>query len=70
MIRFVDVNTGNVYNGNTPYVHWFEGKQSVGLNYDKRFIILSDKQELEIKLNSDVFYLVDPSKLLDENKVS
>ena len=70
MIRFVDVNTGNVYNGNTPYVHWFEGKQSVGLNYDKRFIILSDKRELEIKLNSDVFYLVDPSKLLDENKVS
>lgn len=70
MIRFIDANTGNVYNGNTPYVHWFDGKQSVGLNYDKRFIILSDKQELEIKLNSEVFYLVDPSKLLDENKVS
>ena len=71
MIRFVDVNTGNVYNGSYPYVHWFDGKQSVGLNYDKRFIILSDKQELEIKLNSEIFYLVDPSKLLlDENKVS
>lgn len=70
MIRFVDVNTGNVYNGNTPYVHWFEGKQSVGLNYDKRFIILSDKQNVDIQLNSEVFYLVDPSKLLDENKVS
>lgn len=70
MIRFIDTNTGNVYNGNAPYVHWFDGKQSVGLNYDKRFIILSDKQELEIKLNSEVFYLVDPSKLLDENKVS
>ena len=71
MIRFIDVNTGNVYNGNTPYVHWFEGKQSVGLNYDKRFIILSDKQDIDIQLNSEVFYLVDPSKLLDEeNKVS
>ena len=71
MIRFIDVNTGNVYNGNTPYVHWFEGKQSVGLNYDKRFIILSDKQEIDIQLNSEVFYLVDPSKLLDEeSKVS
>lgn len=70
MIRFVDVNTGNVYNGNAPYIHWFEGKQSVGLNYDKRFIILSDKQNVDIQLNSDVFYLVDPSKLLDENKVS
>ena len=70
MIRFIDVNTGNVYNGNTPYVHWFEGKQSVGLNYDKRFIILSDKQELEIKLNSDVFHLIDPKKIQDKNKVS
>jgi hypothetical protein len=71
MVRFIDVNTGNVYNGNTPYVHWFEGKQSVGLNYDKRFIILSDKKEIDIQLNSEVFYLVDPSKLLDEeSKVS
>lgn len=71
MIRFIDANTGNVYNGNAPYVHWFEGNQSVGLNYDKRFIILSDKQEIDIQLNSEVFYLVDPSKLLDEeSKVS
>lgn len=70
MIRFVDVNTGNVYNGSTPYVHWFEDKQSVGLNYDKRFIILSDKQDIDIQLNSEVFYLVDTNKLLDENKVS
>lgn len=70
MIRFIDVNTGNVYNGNAPYVHWFEGKQSVGLNYDKRFIILSDKQELEIKLNSEIFYLIDPKKIQDKNKVS
>lgn len=70
MIRFIDVNTGNVYNGNSPYIHWFEGKQSVGLNYDKRFIILSDKQELEIKLNSEIFYLIDPKKIQDKNKVS
>jgi hypothetical protein len=70
MIRFIDVNTGNVYNGSKPYVHWFEGKQSVGLNYDKRFIILSDKQELEIKLNSEVFYLIDPKKIQDKNKIS
>ena len=67
MIRFIDVNTGNVYNGNTPYVHWFDGKQSIGLNYDKRFIILSDKQDIDIQLDSEVFYLVDPNKLLDEN---
>ena len=37
MIRFIDANTGNVYNGNMPYIHWFDGKQSIGLNYDKRF---------------------------------
>ena len=58
MIRFIEVNTGNVYNGSKPYVHWFEGKQSVGLNYDKQFIILTDAKCICVKLNSEVFSLV------------
>jgi hypothetical protein len=69
MIRFIDANTGDVYNGNSPYVHWFEGKQSIGLNYDKRFIFISDKQNVEIKIDSDVFYLVNTNNLIDKNKV-
>ena len=63
MIRFIDVNTGNVYNGSKPYVHWFEGKQSVGLNYDKQIVFLTDSKCVCIKMNSDVFYLVNEDML-------
>lgn len=64
MIRFIDITTGNVYNGDMPYVHWFEGKQSIGLNYDKQFIVLSDVSNLHIILNSEVFCLIDSEKLI------
>lgn len=63
MIRFIDVNTGNVYNGSTPYVHWFEGKQSVGLNYDKQIVFLTDSKCVCIKMNSEVFSLVNEDML-------
>ena len=63
MIRFIDVNTGNVYNGNTPYIHWFEGKQSVGLNYDKQIVFLTDSKCVCIKMNSEVFSIVNEDML-------
>lgn len=63
MIRFIDKNTGNVYDGSKPYIHWFEGKQSLGLNYDKVFIIITDAPEVTIKTNSNIFYIVDNHKI-------
>lgn len=63
MIRFVDINTGNVYNGDRPYIHWFEGKQSVGINYDKQFIVISDKEDIEIRCDSEVFFIIDNHKI-------
>ena len=63
MIRFIDINTGNVYNGDRPYIHWFDGKQSVGINYDKQFIVLSDKEDIEIRCDSEVFFIVDNHKI-------
>ena len=63
MIRFVDINTGNVYNGSKPYVHWFEGKQSVGLNYDKQIVFLTNSKCVCIKMNSEVFSLVNEDML-------
>lgn len=59
MIKFVDINTGNVYDGCKPYIHWFDEKQSVGLNYDKQFIVITDTNDLTVSIDSDVFYLVD-----------
>lgn len=70
MIKFVDIDTGNIYDGAKPYIHWFAGKQSTGLNYDKQFIVITDTNDLTVTINSDVFYLVD-SRLIgyetDEN---
>lgn len=63
MIRFIDTNTGNVYDGSKPYIHWFDGKQSVNLNYDKQFIILTDAEHVEIRTKGEVFYLVDNQKI-------
>ena len=63
MIRFIDVKTGNVYNGSKPYVHWFEGKQSVGINYDKQFVFLTEDDCVDITINSEVFSIVDNHKI-------
>ena len=63
MILFIDKTTGNTYNGNKPYTHWFEGKQSVGLYYDKQFIVLTDKSDITVSLDSEAFYLVDENAL-------
>lgn len=63
MIRFIDVNTGNVYNGSRSYIHWFEGKQSVGLNYDKQIVFLTNSKCVCIKMNSEVFSLVNEDML-------
>lgn len=63
MIRFIDPNTGNVYNGDKPYVHWLGGSQSLGLNYDKQLIVLTDAEYLDINIDSEVFFLVDNHKI-------
>ena len=63
MIRFIDPNTGNVYNGDKPYVHWIGGSQSLGLNYDKQLIVLTDAEYLDINIDSEVFFLVDNHKI-------
>lgn len=64
MIRFVDINTGDVYNGDKPYVHWFDNEQSVGLNYSKTFLLVTDESRTcDVMLDSECFALVDDCKL-------
>ena len=65
MIRFVDTHTGDVYNGDMPYIHWFDGIQSVGLNYAKQFIVISDNSFITVRMDSEVFSLVDDTKLTE-----
>lgn len=41
MIRFID-KEGNVFDGRSPYVHWLDGGQSIGLWYTLKLLVISD----------------------------
>lgn len=68
-MRFVDLNTGSIYNGDMPYIHWFEDNQSTNLIYSKKICVVSDKETMPISLNSDIFSLLDLQDITvkDEN---
>lgn len=70
MLNFIDINTGNVFNGDSPYIHWFDGEQSTDLFYIKKLCFITDEgdgtMEVEIE-NNDVFHLLDTSTIVDNN---
>lgn len=68
MIKFVDINTGDIFDGNKPYIHWFEDAQSSGLNYDKTFLFVSNWNTATITLDNECFMLVDDKKLSNATK--
>lgn len=47
MIKFINKD-GSVFEGATPYVHWFEGGQSMGLWYTKNLLVISDNTTAEM----------------------
>lgn len=67
-LKFVNIandgGEGQVYNGLSPYVHWFDRKCSTGLIFHKRIILYCDEriQSFEASIDSEVFTLYDPSK--------
>ena len=64
MIWFVNLNTGNVYDGLNPYIHYFDKQQSTNLIYTKKICVISEKEQMSISIESnDVFHLIDISKL-------
>ena len=59
MIRFVDLENHNVFNGSKPYVFWMDREQSVNLIYIKRICVLSDQEALRVYLpHNDVFQFI------------
>lgn len=66
MIAFVDLKTGKVFNGEKPYVFWFEGGQSVNLNYVQRICVLSTYPIIKVTINSDTFSLLKMSQNIPE----
>lgn len=66
MIWFVDLENGNVYNGQAPYIHYFEKQQSTGLIYTRKICIVSEDEEVNVKIKkNDVFHLIDLKRLSD-----
>lgn len=71
MIRFVDLNNGAIYNGDAPYIHWFDDEQSTNLNYVKKLCVICDDEYININLsNNNIFTLLNMSvisNVYDEN---
>lgn len=64
MIRFIDIENGNVYDGGKPYVFWMDHEQSVNMIYTKSIFVLSDQAELDVSMpDNPVFKLIDISRI-------
>jgi hypothetical protein len=69
-IRFVDLETGNTFDGtshkDTPYIFWLDGEQSVNIIYSQPICFISNQKKIMVGIEeSEVFALIDPSKLLN-----
>lgn len=70
IIKFVDLNTGNVFDGSAPYIFWFDGEQSTNIIYSKPICFISDQPTVNIRIEeNDIFSLVDTSLLGGEGNV-
>lgn len=63
MIRFIDIESGNVFNGDQPYVFWMDKEQSVNIIYVKKICVLSDSSITVSLPSNPIFHLLDMSKL-------
>lgn len=68
MLKFIDLNTGYLYDGVSPYIHWFPDQQSTGLIYTHKICILTNASNIRLELDSEVFNLIDPKKLNGDAK--
>lgn len=70
MINFIDIDTGNTFNGNPPYIFWFDNGQSTNINYIRKICIISDLKYLNIKTDSNYFSLIDTYKFSEKISVN
>ena len=62
MLKFVNLKTGNVFEGYGDYIHWFEGQQSTDIIYSQPICVVSDSDIIKVSLKSPVFSLVDTNE--------
>lgn len=70
MIKFIDINSSNVFNGTKPYVFWFDLGQSTNIQYIKQICFVSPKENVNVSITENpIFKLVDTNKLdLSKNR--
>lgn len=66
MTEFINIEDGRVFNGDSPYVFWFENGQSVNLNYVLKICFISTRQVVEAHLDSPVFSLLNMNQTIPE----
>lgn len=69
MIKFVDIETGKVFDGHAPYIFFFDGGQSTRLVYSKRICFIGEPSA-EIYMDSETFSLIDLSKSTDPEMIN
>lgn len=63
MISFVDISTGNVFDGKEK-VFWFDGEQSINLIYTQKICFIAKKRQISVSIpENEVFTLLDASKI-------
>lgn len=64
MIRFVDLENGNVYNGSKPYIFWMNEQQSVNMIYVKKICVLTNTKIASVSIpENDIYRLLEMQKL-------
>lgn len=71
MIKFIDLKTGYIFDGNNPYIFWFDNGQSTELIYTKQIGVYSDSAQLNISIeNNNIFSLINPNILTTEENIN
>lgn len=70
MIKFINLQLGNVYDGSKPFIHWFEDQCSTNLIYTQPIGFLSDKENVTISIDSDIFSVLDITKINDTENIN
>lgn len=70
-IRFVDLKTGNTFDGAHPYIFWFDGEHSINLSYSQPICFISNSKDISVSIeDNSIFSLVNTSQLTTENQES
>lgn len=58
---FIDIENGTTFNGEKPFVFWFDEEQSVNITYIKKVMFLAGTPTVEVSVSDGKFFLIDPS---------